>query len=205
MAKMKRYATVDEFVKTREVWKAEIIKLRKVVLSTGMDEAMKWSFPCYMHGARNVVGLGGFKSYFGLWFFDGNLLSDPDKILTNAQQGKTKSMRQWRMTSASQIKVRKIKSYLAEAMSVAQDNVTPKKAPKKKATPKTIAVPPELEGALKSDSKAARAFGKLTPGRQKDYAEYISNAKRAETKVKRLAKILPMIKQGVGLNDKYRK
>jgi len=59
MAKMKRYATVDEFVATREVWKPEVKKVREILLSTGMDEAMKWAFPCYMHNGRNVVGLGG--------------------------------------------------------------------------------------------------------------------------------------------------
>jgi len=95
------------------------------------------------------------------------------------------------MTSAKEIKVRKIKSYLKEAMALSDEIVAAKKTAKKKpSAAKTVAVPPELDGALKADAKAKKAFGSLTPGRQKDYAEYISQAKRAETKLKRLAKIL---------------
>lgn len=204
MSKMKRYRTVDEFVAARETWTQEVKKLREVLLSSGMDEAIKWGFPVYMHSGRNVAGLGAFKSYFGIWFYDGNLLSDPDKVLVNAQQGKTKSMRQWRMTSAKEIKVRKIKSYLKEAMMVA-DEATKSAKPNKRTPARTVAVPPELHGALKADKKAARAFGDLTPGRQRDYAEYIASAKREQTKLKRLQKIMPMIRQGVGLDSLYRR
>jgi uncharacterized protein YdeI (YjbR/CyaY-like superfamily) len=43
-----------------------------------------------------VVGIGSFKSYFGLWFHQGALLSDDENVLINAQEGKTKALRQWR-------------------------------------------------------------------------------------------------------------
>ena len=48
------------------------------------------------------------------------------------------------------------------------------------------------------------AFDKLSPGKQREYTEYISSAKRDETKQKRIEKILPMIDAGIGLHDKYR-
>jgi uncharacterized protein YdeI (YjbR/CyaY-like superfamily) len=44
----------------------------------------------------------------------------------------------------------------------------------------------------------------MTPGKQREYCEYISEAKRDATKLKRLEKIIPMIIEGVGLNDKYK-
>ena len=44
----------------------------------------------------------------------------------------------------------------------------------------------------------------ISGDREYTRAEYISDAKRDETKVKRLAKIMPMIQEGKGLNDKYR-
>ncbi len=209
MAKMKRYATVDQFVASREVWQPEIKKVRGILLSTGMEEAIKWSFPCYVHNGRNVAGLGGFKSYFGIWFYDGNLLADPDGVLVNAQEGKTKSMRQWRMTSAKDIKVRKIKRYLIEAMAVSEQIAKAKKTkktkPRKTAHAKSVTVPPELAAALKADARAKKGFGSLTPARQRDYAQYISGAKREATKARRLATIMPMLREGVGLDCLYRK
>lgn len=51
---------------------------------------------------------------------------------------------------------------------------------------------------------AAKAFEGLTKGKQRELAEYIESAKRPETKIKHLEKIIPMIIEGVGLNDKYR-
>ena len=44
----------------------------------------------------------------------------------------------------------------------------------------------------------------MTLGKRKEYAAYVIEAKREETKVKRLEKIKPMILEGIGLNDKYR-
>ncbi|MBK7633096.1 MAG: hypothetical protein IPJ13_01585 [Saprospiraceae bacterium] len=46
-----------------------------------------------------MVGLAAFKSYTGIWFFQGGLLDDKQQFLMNAQEGKTKAMRQWRFFS----------------------------------------------------------------------------------------------------------
>ena len=69
---------------------------------------------------------------------------------------------------------------------------------------KPLVVPPELEQALAKRKQLRRAFDALSKGKQREYAEHIAAAKQDKTKVARLAKILPMIEAGVGLNDKYR-
>ena len=61
-----------------------------------------------------------------------------------------------------------------------------------------------MKQALTKNKQAKASFDKLTKGKQREYADYIAEAKREETKVKRLEKILPMIKEGKGLHDKYR-
>lgn len=198
---MVRPKSVEDFINTREKWQAEITRLREILVSMDLEEGIKWMFPCYTHNKKNVVGIGGFKSYFGLWFYEGASMSDSQGVLTNAQEGKTKDMRQWRMTTAKEIKVRSIRAYVKEAIELSR--VAKKKSPQKRNV-STVEVPPELHGALRANKKAAAAFNSLTPGRQRDYAEYIATAKRPETKLKRLEKILPMITNGVGLNDKYR-
>lgn len=198
---MVRPKSVEDFINTREKWQAEITRLREILVSMDLEEGIKWMFPCYTHNKKNVVGIGGFKSYFGLWFYEGASMSDSQGVLTNAQEGKTKDLRQWRMTTAKEIKVRSIRAYVKEAIELSR--VAKKKSPQKRNV-STVEVPPELHVALRANKKAAAAFNSLTPGRQRDYAEYIATAKRPETKLKRLEKILPMITNGVGLNDKYR-
>ena len=65
-------------------------------------------------------------------------------------------------------------------------------------------IPSELNSFLSGDVSILNAFKKLTPGRQKEYIEYIDSAKREQTKSDRLKKITPLIKAGKGLNDKYK-
>jgi len=197
---MKREKTVDTYIKNATHWQDELVKLRKVLTGTNMEECVKWGAPCYTHNGKNVIGLGAFKSYVGLWFFQGGLLKDPNKVLTNAQPGKTKAMRQWRFTSAKDIKITPIKAYIKEAIALADSS---KEIRADRSKPVTI--PPELRAALAKNKKASTAFKDLTKGKQREYADYVADAKRAETKQSRLRKILPMISRSNGLNDKYRK
>jgi len=197
---MKRYKTVDEYISNAEQWQPELVRLREILTSMPLDECTKWGAPCYTVDGKNVVGIGGFKSYFGLWFFQGALLPDDSNVLMNAQDGKTKAMRQWRMASTKDIKVRLIRSYVKTAIELANSGKEIKPA-----RGKPVVIPTALEAALaKKRTAATAAFAKLTPGRQREYADYISDAKRDNTKQKRIEKILPMILDGGGLNDKYR-
>lgn len=68
----------------------------------------------------------------------------------------------------------------------------------------SVDVPDELAKAMRRHKDATAAFRKLTPGRQREYAEHIASAKRDDTKQKRIEKVLPMIASGIGLHDKYR-
>ena len=197
---MKRYKTVDEYIANADTWQDELIQLRKILNSTKLQEAVKWGGPCYTCGGKNVVGLGAFKSYFGLWFFQGALLTDKDKVLINAQAGTTKALRQWRFSSKNEINARRIKAYIKEAIALAETGQEIKAD-----RSKPVTVPPELKKALQADKKAKACFEKLSKGKQREYADYITDAKRAETKQKRLEKIIPMILANQGLNDKYRK
>ncbi len=65
-------------------------------------------------------------------------------------------------------------------------------------------MPPELQQLLAKHKQAKANFESMSPGRQREYAEYIAAAKRDDTKQRRLKKILPMLAAGEGLNDQYR-
>jgi uncharacterized protein YdeI (YjbR/CyaY-like superfamily) len=196
---MKRYKTVDAYVEGAGQWQAELTRLRHILVSTKLSEDVKWGAPCYTYKGKNIVGLSGFKPYFGLWFHQGALLEDESKVLVNAQEGVTKALRQWRMSSAMDIKPALIKRYVNQAISLV--DAGKQIGPAKK---RPVIIPDELKSALRKNKVAEKKFGDLTPGRQREYADYIAAAKRAETKQSRLEKIMPMIRKGIGLNDKYR-
>ncbi len=108
--------TVDNYIKNTKQWNDELRQLRDILRATGLTETVKWGAPVYTNDdGKNIVGILGFKSYFGLWFFEGAALKDDNKVLINAQPGKTKMLRQWRMNSAAEIKPVLIKRYVKEA------------------------------------------------------------------------------------------
>lgn len=117
-----------------------------------------------------------------------------------AAQSKTKSLRQWRFTSKSEIDEKKITEYIYEAIEIEKKGL---KIEAEKFTP--LPVPELLAKELEKDKNLKTSFEKLTPGKQKEYIVYINEAKQERTKLNRLEKIKPMILQGIGLNDKYKK
>ncbi len=195
---MERYKSVKDFIEKQERWKDEVVELRNIICETEMFEAFKWNFPVYTVNGKNVVGIGSFKDYFGIWFFQGVFLKDRAKKLVNAQDGKTKAMRQWRFTSLDEMDKELILQYLEEAIE------NQKKGKELKPEKKPLVIPEELKEELASDGTLAEAFEDLTLSCRREYADYISAAKRDATKQKRLEKIKPMILDKVGLNDKYK-
>lgn len=196
---MKSFKTADEFFRSQTAWSGELAKLRKIMLSTGMSETVKWGGPVYTSNGKNICGIGAFKNWVAIWFFQGALLSDPLGALVNAQDGRTKALRQWRFTSAGQIKAGEVKQYVMEAISHAASGKSIK--PDRN---KPLVIPEELEQALKKNKAAGKAFAAMSTGCQREYAGYIAEAKKPETRLRRLEKAIPMIVSGGGLNDKYR-
>ena len=180
-------------------WADELLMLREIILSTGLKEEIKWGGPIYTMDGKNVAAIGGFKNYFTIWFHQGVFLSDPNKVLVNAGEGRTRALRQWRFASTPEIKPALIKKYVKEAISNAKAGKEIK--PEKKAA---IPIPYEMQAAFKKKSALKPAFQSLTPGRQREYLEYVTEAWTEATRIKRVEKISPIILAGKGLNDKYR-
>lgn len=97
-----------------------------------------------------------------------------------------------------EVDVDMVRTYVREAI----DN---QKAGKEiKPEKKKLEMPEAFQRLLHTRLEVQKAFAELTPGKQREYAEYISQAKREETKRSRLKKITPMILSKVGLHDKYK-
>lgn len=190
----------DTYFEKEQPFKDEIAILREVALSTELEETVKWGAPVYTVNSKNVMGIMAFKSHFGLWFFNGVYLSDPENVLENAQEGKTRAMRHWKFRSQEEIDKSLIREYMLEAIENQKKGLVIKPERKKAAT----VIPELLKQALNKNATLKNNFEDLTPYKQREYCEYIATAKQEKTKVSRLEKILPMIEEGVGMNDRYR-
>lgn len=181
-----------------DLWTEELEALKAIISKTELVETIKWGAPTYTVNGKNVLGTGGFKNYFTIWFYKGVFLKDPAGVLVNAQEGTTKSLRQWRFTSKGEIDEKLVLQYINDAIEVEKAGMAVK--PAKKDFP----VPEVLQKELDSSPEMAAAFGNLKPYKQNEFLEYIGSAKRLETQLTRLEKVKPMILEGRGLNDKYR-
>ena len=195
MAKPK---SAEDFFSKLTDWNKELSYLRDLILDTELEETIKWGMPTYTLGGKNVLGLGGFKNHFGIWFFNGALIDDPDGHLLNAQDGKTKAMRQLRFESFEEIEADIINDLVQKAIKNQKDGKEVMIDVNREAE-----IPFLWDKAFSEDSELRSHFDKLTPGRQREYAQYIAGAKQEATKMRRVEKIIPMIKKGIGLNDKY--
>lgn len=197
---MKKIHSVEEYIETNEHFSDALTILRNIINSTGLNETIKWNAPVYDLSGKNVVGLGAFKNHFGIWFFNGVFLKDEHNLLVNAQEGKTKALRQMRFESINDINKKAVLTYVKEAI----DNQKAGKEIKPNRSKKETVIPQELKAMLNKNATLRKSFNALTPSKQREYCEHITTAKREATKLSRLGKITPMILQGVGLYDKYK-
>ena len=177
-------------------WSEELQLLRSIALDAGLNEELKWSMPCYTMNEKNILILAAFKDHCSVSFFKGSLLKDEVRLLTSPGEN-SNAVRQFRFTDTKQIiKIKKIiLQYIQEAIAVEQSGV------KIVATESEKMIIPELQDAFAHNPKLELAFHRLTPGRQRGYLIYFSDAKQSATKTIRIKKYTDKILSGKGFHD----
>src|SRR5580704_14824532 len=196
MTTNKKNPTVDRYLRKPE-WQAEQRKLREIVLECPLTEELKWGCPCYTFKTHNVVLIHAFKEYCALLFCKGVLLKDAKGILIQ-QTENVQAARQVRFTSVQQIEklAPVLKAYIREAIEAERAGL---KVKLKK--PSEFKVAEEFQTKLDKMPALKKAFGALTPGRQRGYLLYFSGAKQSKTREARVEKCMPRILKGKGLDD----
>lgn len=188
---------VDAFLGKAKNWQEEFETLREIALACNLTEELKWGQPCYTLENANIVLIHGFKEYCAFLFFKGALLKDPENILVQ-QTENVQAARQIRFTNTQQIEKMKstLKAYIRAAIEVEKSGLSIefKKTDE-------FAVPEEFQRQLDETPGLKDAFEALTPGRQRGYLLHFSSAKQSKTREARIEKCIPMIFDGLGLND----
>ncbi len=189
--------SVNWFFEKDTPWKEVYAKLRAIALDSGLTEELKWGHPCYTLKGKNVFLIHGFKEYCALLFHKGALLKDDHKILIQ-QTENVQGARQIRFSGAKEITklTPVLRSYIEEAISIEKEG----KKVALKATAE-FGMPEEFTAKLRSMPDLKKAFGSLTPGRQRGYLLYFSGAKQPKTREARIGKYVAHILAGKGLDD----
>ncbi|WP_299518246.1 DUF1801 domain-containing protein, partial [uncultured Flavobacterium sp.] len=150
-------------------WLEEIELLKSIIVKTDLVETTKWGGIVYTWNNRNIIGIGGFKDYFTIWFFNGVFLSDEKNVLVNAGEGVTKGLRQWRFTSKEEVNEKLVLHYVKQAIENEKNGLSIKPE-KKEVKPSDFFL-----SKLNEDKNLVEKFNAFSPFKQKEFIEYIDS------------------------------
>jgi uncharacterized protein YdeI (YjbR/CyaY-like superfamily) len=189
---------VDAYILKSAAFAQPILKhLRDTVhaASDEIDEDIKWSFPHFMYKGM-LCGMAAFKEHCTFGFWKGSLVA--------GDTGKSaEAMGQFGcIQSVADLPSKKILiGFVRKAMALNDAGVTAARKPR--APRKPLAMPADFAAALKKNKRAQAAFGAFTPSHRREYVEWITEAKRDETRARRLKAALGQIAEGKPHNWKY--
>jgi uncharacterized protein YdeI (YjbR/CyaY-like superfamily) len=191
---------IDAYIaKSADFARPILTHLRELVHDAcpGVEETMKWSHPSFMYHGM-MCGMASFKAHCTFGFWKGELIVGGDAA-TEAAMGQF-----GRITRVSDLPSKKLLTgYIKKAMKLNEEGA---KAPwlEKRAKPKPPAkVPDDLSAALAKNRKARSVFDAFPPGQRREYIDWITEAKREETRQKRLAQAIEWLAEGKRRNWKY--
>jgi uncharacterized protein YdeI (YjbR/CyaY-like superfamily) len=197
-----RDARIDEYIaKQKDFARPILTHIREVVHAAcpDVEETMKWSSPHFDYKGSMMCGMAGFKEHAIFGFWKGALI---EGVSPNRNNGGEAMGNFGRLTSVKDLPNRKqLTAMIKAAMRLNDEGVVvpkPKRAPRPEAK-----VPAELKAALAKNRKAAASFEAFSPSHRREYVEWIDEAKREETKAKRVAQAIEWIAEGKGRNWKY--
>ena len=190
---------IDAYIeKSQDFAKPILNHLRELVHSScpGVEETMKWSFPHFDYKGI-LCNMAAFKNYCVFGFWKVSLLSDPHKILSpETAMGHIGHIKSLKDLPSDKI----LKEYIKEAAKLNEDGV---KLPPRSSTKKEVEVPDYFMKALKKNKNALKTFENFSPSHKREYIEWITEAKREETRDKRIETALEWLADGKGRNWKY--
>jgi uncharacterized protein YdeI (YjbR/CyaY-like superfamily) len=199
----KKDQRVDAYIaKSAEFAKPILERFRKVVRTAcpDLEETIKWQCPAFAHHGL-LCGMAAFKQHCRFAFWKQALVAKLDP----AGNGNTKETlsRLWRISALSDLPPDKdLVGIIQAAARLNEQGVKAPRAPSPREKQK-LAIPRELAAALKKNKKALETFEKFSPSHRKEYVEWITEAKREETRLKRLETSIAWLTEGKPRNWKY--
>lgn len=194
---------VDEYIsKSAEFAKPILIHLRQLVHKTCPDvrEMIKWGFPHFDYKGP-MCHMASFKKHCAFGFWKAALMKD--KSLMENAKSETSMGHLGRITSLKDLPSDKnLIAFIKEAMRLndAGVKVTSVKKPSVK---KEIKIPEDFIASLKKNKKALVTFEKFSPSHKREYVEWVVEAKREETRKKRIEQAIKWMSEGKPRNWKY--
>jgi uncharacterized protein YdeI (YjbR/CyaY-like superfamily) len=171
----------------------------------GVVETIKWSRPFFEYKGVILVNMSAFKEHcsFGFWGEEiSSVLREAGVLQPDAMGSLGRLTRMEDLPSNKQMLelLRKAAAFIDNGEYTSPIAARHRVA---KAPAPAVEAPPEFARALKANKQASAAFDALSPSCKREYVEWIADAKRAETREKRITTAIDWISEGKQRNWKY--
>jgi uncharacterized protein YdeI (YjbR/CyaY-like superfamily) len=189
---------IDAYIERAAPFAQPILRHFRDVVHEGcpdVEETLKWSMPAFVHEGL-LAAMAAFKQHCAIHFWKASL------VLGDAVQ--RDSMGSFgRVTNIKDLPPRRtLLGYVKKAAALNDHGITASRpTARKPAAP--VRVPPDLGAALKSNAKAKQTFDAFAPSHRREYIEWITGAKRDETRKRRVEAAVRMMAEGKSQNWKY--
>ena len=172
----------------------EEIRKRVHAACPQVEETIKWGMPNFVHAGGILCGMAAFKQHASFGYWKHALVMGEAERDGMGSYGRLASMRDLPPRTRMQADLKK-------AMRLNEDGVKPER--RKPASKPVPEIPGDLAAALDKDKAAKATFDGFPPSCKREYIEWIVEAKREETRAKRLAQAVEWMAEGKRRNWKY--
>ena len=189
---------VQSYIKNAAPFARPILKhFRKIVHSAGpeIEETIRWQSPHFDHKGP-LCYMAAFKNHcaFGFW---------KNRLVFGNQPGNDEAMGQFgRIASIQDLPNDKVLiNYVRKAAEINARGAKP--SARRQSKPRKLSVPADLKSALQKNAKAHKTFEGFSYSHKKEYVDWITGAKRDETRQRRLKTAIQWLAQGKPQNWRY--
>jgi len=202
-------ARIDLYIsRARPFAQPILVHLRELVHKAcpNVEETIKWSRPFFEYKGVILANMSAFNEHcsFGFWGEEIGAVLREAKVI---QEGGMGSL--GRITTIKDLPANKQMLDLLHQATAFVDNgqytspITARNKVVKAPKPSVDELPPEFAVALKANKKASTVFAAFSPSCKREYIEWIADAKRTETRDKRITTAIEWIAEGKQRNWKY--
>ena len=194
---------VDVYIAGSAGFARPILKHLRKVIHAGcpdVEETLKWGFPHFLYKGI-LCSMASFQSHCSFGFWKGSLLKDEDGTLEKV--GKTAMGHLGRITAIADLPAERVLlKYIRQAKALNDEGVKAPSRPKPRGN-RTLHVPDDLMAALRTNRKALATFTGFSYSNRKEYVEWVTEAKRDETRRRRLETAIGWLAEGKVRHWKY--
>lgn len=194
---------INTYIAGHPEWQRRaMVRLRQLIHAADpeVEETWRGNAPGFDHGAA-MLSMHAFKTCVSVWFHKGALLKDPHGLFKLNEKDEERGMRKYKLGEGEPIHEKAFSDLVKQAVRL---NEAGSRSGEGRSSRKALVVPPELESCLRKDEEAWEHWENFDHAHKKEYIEWIEDAKQDETRKRRIAQALEMIREGIGKEDKHR-